>query len=486
MRDYVRQAWHVVEPSTHYTSGWHIDAICEHLEAATRGEIRNLIINIPPRHMKSLAVCVFWPTWSWIQHPETRWLFASYAEALALRDSLKCRRLILSPWYQARWGDVYQLAGDQNQKGRFENDHSGYRLAVGVGGSATGEGGSFLIVDDPIKATDANSDAMREAANTWWDETMSTRGDDPRTVCKVVIMQRLHEEDLTGHLLQRMREGGEEYVHLCLPAEYEPRTYNGPLTWKDPRSEPGELLWPERFGRTEIQALKMTLTERGAAGQLQQRPAPAGGALFKREWWSGQNRYDPADPVWARKCVGRWLSVDTAFSEKTSADNTAIGVYELMPDYHLIKRDCIVKRIEFPALLREIESVAKRNNRDFKLKGVLIEDKGSGTSALQTLRLAADEWLRNILFATTPVVSKEVRWQQAGQWCERGMVLLPTPSERVPWLHDFEEELYNVPSTAHDDMADEFGQIILYLEHYLAEGYRLTVRGMMASDTNYS
>lgn len=142
---YIRQAWPIVEPGTPYVHGWHIDAISEHLEAATRREIRNLIINIPPRHMKSLLCCVFWFTWVWITRPETRWLFSSYGENLSIRDSLKCRRIIQHPWYQANFGDAFALTGDQNQKTRFENSKTGYRLATGVGGAATGEGGDFII-----------------------------------------------------------------------------------------------------------------------------------------------------------------------------------------------------------------------------------------------------------------------------------------------------------------------------------------------------
>ena len=214
--DFIRQAWHVLEPATPYIHGWHIDAMCEHLEAVTRGWIRNLLINVPPRHMKSLAVSVFWPCWEWTQHPERRWLYASYAQSLSIRDSLKCRRLIESDWYQAHWGQVFQLRGDQNQKMRWENDKTGYRLASSVGGSLTGEGGDRLVADDPHNIQQRESDTIREGVLQWWDEVMSTRLNDPKTGAKVLVMQRLHERDLSGHVLE---QGGWE--HLCLPAEYE-------------------------------------------------------------------------------------------------------------------------------------------------------------------------------------------------------------------------------------------------------------------------
>ncbi len=237
--DFVRQAWHVVEPSTPFVPGWHVDAIIEHLEAVSSGQIRNLLINVPPRHMKSLLVAVFWPAWEWIRYPERRWLFSSYAAQLSIRDSIKCRRLIESPWYQVRWGNTFALTSDQNTKGRFDNNRSGYRLSTSVGGAATGEGGDRIICDDPHNVQEAESDAIRKATLDWFDVVMSTRANDPKTVGRVVVMQRCHQQDLSGHLLE---QGGWE--HLCLPAEYEGATCATSIGWSDPRTQQGELLWP--------------------------------------------------------------------------------------------------------------------------------------------------------------------------------------------------------------------------------------------------
>src|SRR5579872_44415 len=180
LAEFVRVAWPIVEPSTPFVPGWHIDAIIEHLEAVTRGQIRNLLINVPPRHMKSLLVSVFWPPWEWIRWPERRWLFSSYAASLSIRDSLKCRRLIESPWYQRLWGERFALTGDQNTKGRFDNDRSGYRLATSVGGAATGEGGDRLVCDDPHSVNEVESDSVRNSTNGWFDIVMATRVNDPK------------------------------------------------------------------------------------------------------------------------------------------------------------------------------------------------------------------------------------------------------------------------------------------------------------------
>ncbi len=203
---FVMQAWPVLEPSTEFVEGIHIDAICSHLQAVTEGRIAHLIINVPPGHAKSLLTAVFWPAWVWINHPQSRWLFSSYREPLATRDSVKCRRLIESDWYQHRWGGQFQLRADQNQKQRFENDCTGYRIVVPMS-AGTGERGDYVVVDDPHSVDQAASDTERTAAVEWWNGSMSTRLNHPSQGHKIVIQQRLHEADLTGDLLSRVRTG---------------------------------------------------------------------------------------------------------------------------------------------------------------------------------------------------------------------------------------------------------------------------------------
>ncbi len=280
LHEFVRQAWSIIEPLTPFVPGWHILAIIDHLEAVARGEIRNLLINVPPRHMKSLLVSVLWPAWEWIEHPERRWLYSSYAASLSIRDSVKCRTLIESPWYQRFWGDRFTLSNDQNTKTRFDNSRSGYRIATSVGGTATGEGGDRVVCDDPHNVQEAESDSIRLSTTDWFDVVMSTRVNDPRTAARVVVMQRCHQRDLSGHLLA---QGGWE--HLRLPAEFEEPRCSTSVGWTDPRTQPGELLWPERFGAQEIGNLKISLGSYATAGQLQQRPSPAGGGIFKRPWF---------------------------------------------------------------------------------------------------------------------------------------------------------------------------------------------------------
>ena len=291
---------------------------------------------MPPRHSKSSLVSVLWPAFEWIEDPELRWLFVSYAQPLSTRDSVKRRRLVESAWYHERWGDRYALTSDQNQKMRFETDRTGVMIATSVGGVGTGEGGTRRVVDDPSAADEIDSDAKRQAVIDWWDGTMSTRADQPDSTATVVVMQRLHQSDLSGHILEQMAQGGEQYDHLVLPAEYEPRvTVCLAGLDHDRRTEPGQLLSPLRFDATALERLKVSLGDR-AAGQLQQRPAPPGGAIFlKAVWADPANRYDAMDELLKVQVVARWLSLDTAF--KVGADNDLTGrvVFETVSYTHL-------------------------------------------------------------------------------------------------------------------------------------------------------
>jgi predicted phage terminase large subunit-like protein len=472
-REYVEPAWARVEPATPFVPGFHIDAICAHLQAITDGQLQNLIINIPPRHGKSTLVAVLWPTWEWTRAPWLRILFASYSLALSIRDSLKCRRLIESPWYQQQWGRVFRLTSDQNQKTRFENDRTGYRVATSVGGTGTGEGGDRLVIDDPLKAEDAESDTMRESSLDWFDSTWSTRGNDPATVARVIVMQRLHEADLVGHLLEKMQAGGQSYDHLVLSARYEPtvQVCMADLL-HDARTEPGEPLSPGRFPIPALDRLEADLGEHRAAGQLQQRPAPAGGAVFKTAWWAeGRNRYDAAVEVPVVHLAGRWLFFDTAMKDQEQHDFTACSVAELLPDYRVRWRAVWRAKLPFPLLVTDMDATARQWSADGLLRGIVVEDKQSGTSAYQTLRETLPAELAGLLTAFLPHGSKLYRARLAATWCARDCILLPHPSPEAPWLLDFESELHKFPAAAHDDQVDTFSMGILFLEHLIAEGW---------------
>jgi predicted phage terminase large subunit-like protein len=277
--EFVKLAWPVIEPGTPYVDNWHMEAICEHLEAVTRGDITRLLINVPPGTSKSSLVSVFWPAWEWgpkgMSHLRT--VGASHDQGLAVRDSMKMRRLITSDWYQERWG--VELTGDQNQKTYFENKQTGFRQAAAVA-SMTGRRGDRVIWDDPHSVEAALSDAHRETALRVFQETLPTRLNSPEHSAIVVIMQRLHENDVSGYILAN--DLG--YEHLCLPMEFEPdRKCVTSIGFEDPRTEEGELLFEARFPRHVVERDKKILGEFATAGQFQQRPAPRSGGFFKWE-----------------------------------------------------------------------------------------------------------------------------------------------------------------------------------------------------------
>jgi predicted phage terminase large subunit-like protein len=286
---FIRLMWRVLEPGRPFVDGWAVHAICEHLEAITRGDIRKLLINVPPGFMKSMTTNVFWPAWEWgpKNRPDLRYIGASYSENLTIRDNRRCRALILDPLYRMLWGDRYQLSEGQNAKIRFDTDKTGFKIATSVSGLGTGERGDRFITDDPHNVLEGESDAKRMNVLQWFTEVVPTRINDAQKSAMIVIMQRVHDQDVSGLILSK--ELG--YDHLCIPMEYEPdhpHLSRTRLGWTDPRKEEGELAWAERFPRDYLETdLKPALRAWGGtyaeAGQLQQRPAPRGGGMFKRD-----------------------------------------------------------------------------------------------------------------------------------------------------------------------------------------------------------
>lgn len=284
---FMLQFWSVIEPAP-YIHGWHIRALAEHLQAVTEGQIKRLIVNIPPGCSKSLSTSVFWPCWEWIRNPAARWFFVSYDQRLSTRDSVRCRTLIKSREYQRLWGNRFKIANDNDQKTYYETSAGGYRMASSVGGHGTGQHPSRVVVDDCISAMQAESELERQKVLDWWDLTMSTRGVS-LGVSHVIIMQRLHENDLTGHLLKRG-----DYVHLCLPMRYEAgRMISTPIGWTDKRVKEGQLLAPRQFPEEAVKDMERSLGAYGTASQLQQRPRPKSGGMFKEHWFRHRRKSAP-------------------------------------------------------------------------------------------------------------------------------------------------------------------------------------------------
>ncbi len=449
LKEFTKRSWPTIEPGRDFFDNWHIDAISEHLQAVVEGRIKRLIINIPPRHMKSISVAVALPAWTWTIQPEKRFLFASYASSLSIRDSVKCRRLIDSPWYQAHFGGTFQLTGDQNQKQRFENDKTGMRIATSVDGALTGEGGDIIVIDDPHNVREAESSAVREGVLEWWDQAMQSRLNDPKTGAFIIIMQRVHEKDLTGHILAN--ELGHEWDHLCLPARYEighPTHTRSSLGFTDPRTEEGELLWPARVDNSTLENLERSLGSYASAGQLQQRPMPKGGGILRSEWWEP---WDKPELPEIEYVIQSW---DTAFStkEKTSySARTTWGVFKSRGQMNAIVLDMWYDRVTYPELRR----IAQEAYNDYEPDAVLIEKKASGQSLIQDLRVAGVPVIEYM-----PDRDKEARAHASSALLEDGRIYYPSDKK---WAKNLIDICAAFPATENDDIVDTCTQAWLRL-----------------------
>ncbi len=292
---FVREAWPHVEGGE-YTDGWHIRAICEHLELLEMGLQTRLIINQPPRTGKSLLCSVFFPAWLFLKNPSEKIISVSYSKQLTVRDSTKCRRLMTSPWYKNLWGDKVKLTEDVNQKTFYETTANGHRIATSTNASTTGFGGNYIICDDLESVGEIGSKNYRDSNHVYFDEVLSTRhAGDPSKLRIAVIQQRCHEADTSGWVLAK---DDSRWVHLRLPMEYEvdsrcitvwtPSCKSPKHSWADPRTKEGQLLWPEMITKESVRLMKekdFNNNEYIISGQLQQRPSPRGGAIFRNDWF---------------------------------------------------------------------------------------------------------------------------------------------------------------------------------------------------------
>jgi len=437
LADFARMAWHVLEPATPLKWGWALDAICAHLEAVTRGEITRLLMNVPPGTMKSLLTGVIWPAWEWgpAGLPSKRFLSTAHMQTLAIRDNLKCRRLIQSDWYQERW--PVNLTTDQNAKTKFENDSTGFREAMAFT-SMTGARGDRVILDDPLSADDANSDAALMAAELAFLETLPTRINNDQSSI-VVIMQRLHERDTSGLILAKELP----YTHLCLPMRFEPeRACTTSIGFTDPRTKPGELLFPERFAEPQVAELERTLGSYATAGQLQQRPVPRGGGLFKRAWF----QIVRALPVGCRFVRG-W---DLAATEDAEAAATAGVLMAQAPDGRFFVANVTREQLGPMGVERLMKATADQDAATFgKVRGSFPQDPGQAGKA------QAQHLLRHVLVGHDYHFSpesgdKETRALPLAAQAEAGNVFLI----EGPWNEAFLSEIEGFPMGKWKDQVD--------------------------------
>lgn len=481
--NFVRHSWFLVEGENPYSDNWHIRALCDHLEACVDGKIKFLNINIPPRCMKSLLCNIFFPAWIWIKRPHAKIFCLSGSHKLAVRDSVKCRRLMQSSWFQNFWGDRVQFSTDVNTKERYANTRGGEKLVKSIQGSSIGEGGHFLIIDDGNMQQDITSKTTRDRTKEIVDSSFCIRQDNTDKAVLINIQQRLHEEDLTAHFLEKKLEGS---VHLMLPMEFDPsrKCVTIPLKgmttpWEDPRQAENDLLWPTRFNRKHVERLKVFFgTPYNIASQLQQLPAPPSGNIFRREWFHiwRENRLPPLDMV-----IQSW---DTALSIDVGACNSALttwGLFEVNGRKNIILLNSWQGKLEQPELRRMVKKSAlnyftmspnEPDRSGAAADVVLIEEASGGLALIQDLRSSGlpiygfnprHHGLSNYKHMT----NKPDRARLASTLVEQGLVWFPQsprdPAKLVSFAHALMESCIACPTGKNQDLIDSMSQAFIYI-----------------------
>lgn len=419
------------------------------LERVTSGECKKLIIALPPRHFKSETVTIRYAAKRMIDNPDMRVIIGSYNQTLAVRFSRRIRNIVR---------EEIPISMERKAADDWETTGAGGLRAVGVGGGVTGVGGDLIIIDDPVKSREeADSPTYRERLWDWYTDDLYTRREPDAAI--ILIMTRWHMDDLAGRILASDDAPNWDVVHLPAIA-----LEDDPLG-----REPGEALMPSRYDVDALADIRATLGDRGWYALYQGMPQPEGGAVFIRDWWDGQNRYDPREKY---RPVARVMFWDTAEEDNDDAAFTVAVVGEIDRDYRMRIVDVVRQRVAFPDLVPLVERTAHKHNRDGLLRAVDIEYASSGRQAYQTIMAQSPQWLRQLMRRYNPKSSKEIRAQAAAAWCQNGMVLLPMPDESVPWLYDFERELYDFPTGAFKDQVDAFSGLVNRRKQELTMGYR--------------
>jgi predicted phage terminase large subunit-like protein len=470
MHTFSDRAFRELNPNVAFLHNWHIELIAAKLQACCRGEITRLIVNVPPRSLKSHLAAVAFPALLLGHDPHVQIICASYGQDLANKLSLDCRNLMASEWYKGLFPT--RLSPQKQSLQEFATTQNGFRLATSVGGVLTGRGADFIIIDDPLKPDEALSETQRNAVNDWYDHTLYSRLNDKRTGCIIIIMQRLHEDDLVGHVVEQ-----EHWQHLRLPAiaeEDETHMIESPIGGRVVCRRAGEALHPEREPLGLLEHLRRTIGEYNFAGQYQQQPAPLGGGMVKAGWFktyaSGEEpaKFDIVFQSW-----------DTANKSSELSDFSVCTTWG-RKNKKLFLLHVLRKRMDYPELKRAVREQYER----FRPTNVLIEDKASGTQLIQEL-------IRDNICRVTryePAMDKIMRLHSVTNTIENGFVYLPTEAD---WLSLYLHELTTFPNGKHDDQADSTSQALDWAKAHhhtypLFEYYRRQeLRGQLGLDPDY-
>jgi predicted phage terminase large subunit-like protein len=471
---FVRYFWHVLEPNRQFVDGWVLEAMCEHLEAVSRGEITRLLINVPPGSMKSLLTNVFWPAWEWsaFDRPGTRYISFSYSSLLTERDNQRFMDLIESKDFQALWGHKFKLRSKGVTK--VSNDCHGWKFASSVRGTGTGERADRVLCDDPHNIKEGESQTIREETVRWFREAMANRLNHMTKSAIVVIMQRVHTDDVSGSIIDRELP----YDHLMIPLLYEEgRHCVTSIGWEDPRYVDGENYWPERMPPAAVEEAK-AMGDFAFAAQYQQRPVPRGGGIFREEWW---NIWDPED--------GKYptfdyilASCDPAYTDRDENDPCGFVILGInyaddgTPRVFLIAAWRKWLLLHGPDLPRELgepgeayeirqkeswgvcEWIAHSCKR-FKVDRLLIEAKASGISIAQEMERLLFERDFGIELVNPGKSDKSVRANRVQHIFAAGMVYRPDRK----WAEMVQDEMASFPKARYDDLLDAMTQGLWWL-----------------------
>jgi len=438
---FIELCFRELNPTTEFLPNWHIDVVASALEACRRGEINRLIINVPPRSLKSEMASIAFPAFLQGHDPSAQIICVSYAQDLANKLALDCRTLMSTTWYQALFPGT-RLSALRQAVHEFMTTENGFRLATSVGGVLTGRGADYLLIDDPLRPDEALSDTQRKAVNEWFDHTLYSRLNNKRTGCIIVIMQRLHEDDLVGHILG-MEEPWKAIRFPAIAEQDETHVVQTPFGTRTFQRRAGEALHPEREPLEVLHHLRQAMGEYNFSGQYQQSPAPLGGGLVKPEWFK---TYTQADVPAKFDLVGQ--SWDTANKPTELSDYSACITFGIK-EKHAYLLNVYRKRVGYPDLKRAVREQAEA----FTPKVIVIEDRSSGTQLIQEL---VSEGMHNIK-KYEPTMDKIMRMHSVSGMIENGFVHLP---DKAPWLAEFLHELTVFPNGKYDDQVDATSQFL--------------------------
>ena len=435
---FVQKTFGTLSPGQTYVPGWYIRALAYQLERIRRGEITRLIVNKPPRSLKSITASVAFPAFVLGHDPTRRLICASYSGELAHKLSNDFRAVLASSWYQALFPNT-RIGRYKDTETEIELTRRGFRLATSTGGTLTGRGGDLIIIDDPLKPLDAQSEQRRTAANDWFLNTVVSRLDDKRTGAIIIVMQRVHMDDLTGFV----RGLSDEWTVLSLPAIAEHTEIVSLSPTESHERQLGEVLAPDREPIEVLEQLRLQLGSDLFSAQYQQSPVPPGGAMIKRSWL---RRYTEL-PVASRGCfiLQSW---DTAAKGGPDNDWSVCTTWSLTNDFQCYLLDVWRGRVDYPSLKAKAEELASR----WQANQIVVEETGTAIGLLDELRLRVAG-----IVGIKPERDKQTRMSIASAIFEAGQVHFP---ERAPWLPDLEAELFSFPGSRHDDQVDSISQAL--------------------------